>query len=74
MLSKAQQETDVRDLFATYGAIEECTILRNGGPDGVSKGQHLIRSTFCLRNHDKSNRPIPTYESPSPVFGFYGPP
>lgn len=40
MLSKTHHEADVRDLFSHYGTIEECTILRNGGPEGVSKGQY----------------------------------
>ena len=37
MLNKQQQEDDVRQLFRSYGNIEECTILRD--QNGNSKGQ-----------------------------------
>ena len=39
MLNKQQQEDDVRQLFRSYGNIEECTILRD--QNGNSKGQFV---------------------------------
>lgn len=38
MLSKKCSENDVRMMFAPFGTIEECTILRE--QNGQSRGQH----------------------------------
>ena len=40
MLSKKCSENDVRMMFAPFGTIEECTILRE--QSGQSRGQHFI--------------------------------
>jgi len=42
MLSKKISEPDIRLMFEPFGAIEECSVLRD--PNGVSKGK-----TFCLK-------------------------
>lgn len=47
MLSKKYNEQDVRQLFAGYGAIEECTVLRDQA--GQSKGCAFVTFT-CKTN------------------------
>lgn len=42
MLSKKCSENDVRMMFAPFGAIEECTILRE--QSGQSRGEHYMTS------------------------------
>ena len=61
MLNKSQTEEDVRQLFQSYGTIEECTILRD--QSGNSKGERrereregggggVERETICERWRD----------------------
>jgi len=49
MLNKQQQEDDVRQLFRSYGNIDECTILRD--QNGNSKGQFV---TIVIRFSGRS--------------------
>jgi len=44
MLSKKCSENDVRMMFAPFGTIEECTILRE--QNGQSRGQDYVTNVF----------------------------
>ncbi|XP_063048991.1 CUGBP Elav-like family member 1 [Engraulis encrasicolus] len=50
MISKKCNESDIRLMFAPYGQIEECRILR--GPDGLSRGCAFV--TFTARQMAQS--------------------
>lgn len=45
MLNKKYNENDVRQMFSSYGTIEECTVLRD--PSGQSKGCAFV--TFSTK-------------------------
>jgi len=50
MLSKKCSESDVRMMFAPFGTIEECTILReqNGQSRGQDRVMYIQRATkYC---------------------------
>jgi len=46
MLSKKCSENDVRMMFAPFGTIEECTILRE--QSGQSRGQHYVACVLVI--------------------------
>lgn len=46
MLSKKISESDIRLMFEPFGAIEECSVLRD--PNGVSKGKRLYLFIFSF--------------------------
>jgi len=46
MLSKKCSENDVRMMFAPFGTIEECTILRE--QSGQSRGEHICCAVPAL--------------------------
>ncbi|XP_034938549.1 CUGBP Elav-like family member 2 isoform X2 [Chelonus insularis] len=48
MLSKKYTENDVRNMFDTYGAIEECSVLRDNST-GQSRGCAFV--TFASKQH-----------------------
>ena len=45
MVSKALDEQNIRALFQSYGAIEDCTVLRDA--NGKSRGESIGEET-CL--------------------------
>jgi len=50
MLSKQQAEDDVRNLFQSFGSIEECTILRD--QNGNSKGIIIVTLLQILNSYN----------------------
>lgn len=46
MLSKKISEPDIRLMFEPFGAIEECSVLRD--PNGVSKGKRSYLLLYIL--------------------------
>ncbi|KAK0168226.1 hypothetical protein PV327_002051 [Microctonus hyperodae] len=65
MLSKQQSEDDIRQLFAVFGALEECTILR--GPDGTSKGCAFVK----FPSHQEALAAINTLHGSQTMPTFY---
>ena len=43
MISKKLSENDIRNLFATFGTVEDCMILRDTA--GVSRGKNIYSAS-----------------------------
>ena len=67
MVSKKLSEEEIKNMFNQFGAIEDCTVLRDDS--GISRGEeiveaHIIVSRENLKVRSQKSFSFPAYSKP----------